>query len=643
MMPEMRKTRWWCVLAASLFMGGLSVHAEDDRFPPYDNTEEVKAFWKSKPDFFQWKTPADLPNDLKWENGGDLPEMGDPAAKKGGTFHDYIESFPATFRINGPDANGSFRSEHHDNILITLVQRHLNVDGWTPGLADEWAISPDKKTIYYRLCPTATYSDGVPVEVEDFFMTFFIMLSPHIQDPWYNDFYAKEFKAITKYDDHTFSITIPNLKPDPLWYADLPPSPRHFYKEFTDDYPARYQWRKSPTTGAYDILPDGIKKGRSVTLTRVKNWWAKDRKNFRYRFNPDFIEYKVVANMDKAFEMFRQGQLDFYLMGLPRYWYDKAEIPEIYNGYIERGLFYSVYPRISRGVYLNQSKPPLDNLDVRLGINHALNFKKVIEIDFRGDPNRMKSTFAGFGRYTNPALKPREFDVALAEEHFVKAGFTKRGADGIRVNDKGQRLSLTLSLPNIGPMVQIAMRLKQEALKTGLDLGVEALDTTQLYKKIDQKNHEMCLVGWSAQPPYPRFWEYYHSDNAWKVQPDGTKKVVPDTNNVTMTADPEMDPLIDQQRVAPTEDEMQRLCWILEEMVQAKAVSIPGWESPWYRYGHWRWVRWPKDGNLKNSQLPLDTYVHWLDEDVKEETLEAKRSGKSFGETLRVFDQYKDQ
>ncbi|WP_075086575.1 hypothetical protein [Verrucomicrobium spinosum] len=188
------------------------------------------------------------------------------------------------------------------------------------------------------------------------------------------------------------------------------------------------------------------------------------------------------------------------------------------------------------------------------------------------------------------------------------------------MNDKGQRLSLTLSLPNIGPMVQIAMRLKQEALKTGLDLGVEALDTTQLYKKIDQKNHEMCLVGWSAQPPYPRFWEYYHSDNAWKVQPDGTRKVVPDTNNVTMTADPSMDPIIDQQRVAPTEEEMQRLCWILEEMVEAKAVAIPGWESPWYRYGHWRWVRWPKDGNLKNSQLPLDTYVHWIDEDVKEET-----------------------
>jgi microcin C transport system substrate-binding protein len=615
----------------------------DDRFPPYDNTAEVEAFWKSKPDFFQWKTLADLPQDLSWQNGDALPEMGDPAAKKGGTFRDFVDTFPATFRTIGPDANGSFRSEHHDNILVTLLQRHLNVDGWIGGLAESWAISADRKTIYYRLRPGVTYSDGVPITVEDFFMTFYIMLSPHIQDPWYNDFYAKEFKSIIKYDERTLSITLPDVKPDPLWYADLPPSPRGFYKEFTDDFPARYQWRKCPTTGAYEILPEDIKKGRSITLTRVKNWWGRDVKGFRYRFNPDFIEYKIIASPDKAFEIFRQGQLDFFAMGLPQYWYDKSEIPQFYKGYIEKGVFYNDYPRITRGIYLNQSKPPLDNLDVRIGMAHSLNFKKVIEIDFRGDYSRMKSTFAGFGRYTNPTIKPREFDLLLAQQHFAKAGYSKRGSDGVLVNASGQRLSVTLSLPSSGPTVQIALRLKEEALKAGLDLNVEALDSTQLFKKLDQKNHQACLVGWGASPPYPRFWEYYHTDNAWKIMPDGTRKIVPDTNNVTMTADPAMDAIIDLQRKAEDDETMQRLCWQLEEMVEAKAVSIPAWESPSYRYGHWRWVRWPGDGNLKVSQLPLDTYVHWLDEDIRQETKQAMKEDRSFGEVTRIFDQYRQQ
>ena len=30
--------------------------------------------------FFQWKTPADLPADLVWEDGSDLPDIGSPNA-----------------------------------------------------------------------------------------------------------------------------------------------------------------------------------------------------------------------------------------------------------------------------------------------------------------------------------------------------------------------------------------------------------------------------------------------------------------------------------------------------------------------------------------------------------------------------------
>lgn len=612
----------------------------DDRFPPYDNTAEVQAYYKSKPDFFRFKTPADLPADLKWENGGDLPEMGDPDAKKGGVFHDQIDSFPATFRFVGPDANGSFRSEHWDHINVNLIQPHLNVDGWAPGIAKEWAVSPDGKTMYFRIDPDATFSDGVKIESDDYFMTFYVMQSPYLKDPWYNDYYTKEFTGITRYDERTFAFHMPESKPDRMYIVyDLQPLARHFFKEFTDDYPARYQWRKFPTTGAYDIFPEGIKKGRSITLTRLKNWWARDKKHYRYRFNPDFIEYKVVGSMDKTWEMFRQGQIDWFALGLPRYWYDKSEVPEFYNGYIERQKFFNDFPRISRGIYINQSKPLLDNLDVRIGIAHALNFQKVIDVDFRGDYTRMQSTFAGFGRFTNPNVKARPFDVPKAREHFAKAGFTTAGKDGVLVNAAGKRLSVTLSLPQ-GPFVPMAVRLKEEAMKAGLEINLEELDMTVLFKKMDQKNHEMVMAGWAAQPPFPRLWEYYHSDNAWKVQPDGTRKVVPDTNNVTMNADPAMDPLIDQYRKAQTEDEVQRLGWQLQQMVEDKCISIPAWESPAYRFGHWRWIKWPRDGNLKKSQLPLDTHVHWIDEDARKETQQAIRDGRSFGEVYRIFDQY---
>ena len=61
----------------------------NEPFPPYDCTADVAAHYKKRADFFEFKTPADLPSGLEWKNGGDLPEIGDPRAKKGGTLHTF--------------------------------------------------------------------------------------------------------------------------------------------------------------------------------------------------------------------------------------------------------------------------------------------------------------------------------------------------------------------------------------------------------------------------------------------------------------------------------------------------------------------------------------------------------------------------
>ena len=157
---------------------------EDDRFPPYDNTAEVEAEWKSKPDLYRFKTIADLPPNLKWETGLDYSEMGDPEAKKGGTFNYDMPNFPPTLRFMGPDGGNTFRGEHWDNIEMSLLSKHLNEDKWIPCIAEKWAISEDRMTVFFQLDPAASYSDGVKVTVEDFFMMFYVALSKHAKDPF---------------------------------------------------------------------------------------------------------------------------------------------------------------------------------------------------------------------------------------------------------------------------------------------------------------------------------------------------------------------------------------------------------------------------------------------------------------------------
>ena len=43
---------------------------------------------------------------------------------------------------------------------------------------------------------------------------FFINQSRYIVAPWYNNWYSTQYTNITKYDDRTFSISVPEAKPD---------------------------------------------------------------------------------------------------------------------------------------------------------------------------------------------------------------------------------------------------------------------------------------------------------------------------------------------------------------------------------------------------------------------------------------------
>ena len=53
--------------------------------PVPDNTEAVLAYYAARPDFFTFKTPADLPTGLNWQDGAHLPEIGSPEARKEST------------------------------------------------------------------------------------------------------------------------------------------------------------------------------------------------------------------------------------------------------------------------------------------------------------------------------------------------------------------------------------------------------------------------------------------------------------------------------------------------------------------------------------------------------------------------------
>ncbi|TNE37627.1 MAG: ABC transporter substrate-binding protein [Alphaproteobacteria bacterium] len=622
------------------------------QFAPIDNTQEVLDYYAAHPEFFRFKTPADIPADLVWEDGQNLSEIGSPNAKKGGTWTERLQDFPRTLRLVGPDSNGSFRPFILDYVRPNFANYHPNEFELYPGIADRWAVDKENKRVYLHIDEAARWSDGEPITADDVVFSFFFFQSSYIVQPWYNDFYTNQLTGVTKFDDHTLAFDMPAAKPDMAHNAlTWSPVPEHFFKELGPDYPDRYQWRFVPSPGPYILDDGGLQKGRSVTLKRVDDWWLKDRKFYKYRFNFDKLRFIVIRDTPKAFESFKRGELDRFNLNTPEYWYEKLpdSDADVQDGYIHKVRFYNEIPRPSWGLWINRAQPHLDNRDVRVGINYAANWDLVIEKYFRGDFVRMRTTADGYGPFTHPTLTARPYDIDKAMEAFARAGFVNRGPDGILMNDKGERLSFTLTT-GYERFKDILPILKEEAAKAGLDLRLEVLDATASWKKTQEKKHDLQMVAFASQlEMYPRYWETYHSSNAYDLPflADGSvnpnRKLKTQTNNLQSIAIPELDALIDQYRFNDDAEDMKRLAFQMEEILYEDASFVPGWVQPYYRVGHWRWMQFPKGFTTKHSRWEYQHFVAWVDEDIKRETKEARKRGESFGPAILTFDQYKSE
>ena len=254
------------------------------------------------------KITAILPKDIKWLTNDSDPIFSSHNALKGGTFHLSILSFPMTFRTIGPDSNGSFRSAILDNHL-SLINIHPNTGNIIPELATHWAFDKDKKTMYFKLNKNAKWSDKVPVRASDFAYTLKFMRSPHIIAPWYNDYYSKEIEKVIIYDDYTLAVKSTRADPDLYLKIAIPPTPEHFFGELNKNFIQKYNWSIVPNTGAYQI--SDYKKGKFVKFKRKKDWWARDLKFFKNRFNVDIVIFNVIRDFNMLWEYFKKEKLIF--------------------------------------------------------------------------------------------------------------------------------------------------------------------------------------------------------------------------------------------------------------------------------------------------------------------------------------------
>lgn len=618
-------------LLALLCLVGL-VRAETYQDP------KAKAFYEAHPDFFRFAKPADLPKDLVWKDGSEQKEFADPRAVRGGVLRQFMASTPPTLRRVGPNANNGFRGELYDNNDFGLLAGHPNTDETIPALATSWAMSADGMTAYFRLDPNAKFTDGQPITADDFFFTFYFHRSPWAKADWYADHYTREWGGITKYDDHTIAIKAPRKRPYQLeLLGGLRPTPRQFFKDFGPNYEKAYNDRFQPTTGPYYVKAEDFVREKSLTLTRVADWWGDRRRYYRHRFNPDAIHYGVIRDLDSAYNSMLAGEIDFMPIMMPRYWYGTNEKKAYQNGYLTKAQFFNDIPRPPYGLYLNTQRPMLSDLNVRIGLQHATDFQRVIDGFYRGDYERLQQFSEGLGKFTDPSIRVRRYSPEQARAAFSKAGFTREGPDGILTNAAGERLSFRLTFDTSDRRKYLAT-LVESARRCGVELRPETLEHTTMYRKVMEKNHDIVFWAWSVSSRLPQLWESHHSENAVEVLADGRKVPKRQTNNITGVDDLELSKLIDRFRDATEEDEMIRLSFAMQRRIHDLADFIPGFRVPGYRIAHWNWVKFPEGFDVRAAEDPGQYGLFWLDPAQREADLKDFREGKARGAPKTVVE-----
>lgn len=576
--------------------------------------------------------PENLPENLQWQTNNHDPIFASPKAQRGGMYRRFITTFPLTLRLVGPDSNGSFASYMRANNL-GLVNIHPNTLQPIPELATHWAFGADGHSIYYKLDPKARWSDGNPVTADDYLFAIEFMRSKYILAPWYSNYFSEVIKGVSKYGEHIIGIEGAVAKPqdEMLFEYSISPVPKHFH-QLDDRWVRDYNWRIAPNTGPYYI--SDIRKGKYIEFSRKENWWANDKRFFKYRYNPSKIRVKLIRDINIAYQYFRKGELDNFSLLMPRFWHKKAQGKIFENGYVGKVKFYNDVPQPISGLFLNEDSPPLDDAQVRYAIAHALNVDKVINTVLHGDYERLETAHDGYGDYSNTGIRARVFDISKANALLDTAGWQSRNASGIREKD-GQPLKLRITYYNAGHNDRLVI-LAQEARKAGIEFDLQLLDPSAAFKQILENKHQAAWMGWSGGGLSPRYWEFYHSVNAHK----------PQTNNITNTDNPLIDEKIEAYRSATNKEARVALAHQLEQLVYDQGSYIPTFKVPYTREAFWQWLKLPSSIATRTSDQVFDAMgsaggLFWIDETERQRILDAKANSHALPKQVIINSQWK--
>jgi peptide/nickel transport system substrate-binding protein len=436
-------------------------------------------------------------------------------------------------------------------IFDTLVARAP--DGTYHGLlAKSWEISADNLTWTFTLRNDVKFHDGTPFNAAAAKWFFDKARDPNGQHAFSSSYTA--VKEILAPDDTTLIFKLNNPWPNILFtvstsFAGLI-SPTA-YEKYGKDYGTKY----AVGTGPF-ILEEWVPQEKTAV-----------KRNPDYKWGPDFLQNTGAPHVDEVIFKFlpeattRVAELEIggldILTGVPT-----ADLPRIKDS----GKFdIKSMPAYGGALFyidMNQTKPPLNELNVRQALNYAVDREKVASIFLGQYGQAAYGYMASHWKcgYSDPKSISYLYDPEKAKQLLAAAGWTDSNGDGV-VDKGGNPFSMKMYIYNDSESQSYGEILQAELAAVGIKVDLLPLEYSSMVDYFKSNENQLSLInyGWPDSDVYNLF---FASDQ------------IPYLNSSHIN-DPKIDDLLKKANTAPTHDERCQFFADLEKYAIEQAVWVP--------------------------------------------------------------------
>jgi peptide/nickel transport system substrate-binding protein len=448
----------------------------------------------------------------------------------------------------------------------------------SPWLAKSWTWSDNDTVVTFTMRSGVTWQDGVPLTAADVVYTY-NLLKKHTALDLNSDWSV--LKSVVQKGSNQVVMTFngSGLTDFYLVAYDTPIVPEHIWSKISN--PVTYPDKNPVGSGAYTI---GSCTPENIKFVANPHYYIPGEPKIQTVNYPAFLS-NTPANQELA-----DGQAQW----------GNQFIPSIKSFYSDKSPNnkYWFPPTLNNDLFINLTKPLLDNVAVREAMSYAIDRSKVStdgEYGYEPPANQSGIVTPTFSSWVDSSLTSQynySYDPAKAEQILTAAGFTK-GSNGIYQNSAGQQLNFTvINIGDYSDFVADMQIVQQEFKAVGIGLTVSNLSSNAFDSDLFDGNYQLAYY-YETGGPTP-----YYEFRQWLDSADSAPIGQAASYNYERYDNPATDALLTEYANTSSSTVQHTIMDQLQQVMLTYVPVIPIVESvDWYEYNTGAFTGWPTPSN----------------------------------------------